>query len=235
MPEMNLKDAIRKVLQEATERLHYRVISDIIASEGLAQNMGATPDKSVASELSRMIMDGEPIKRLGDGYYAWRCPRPAEADREDEEDDADDDKVSIAAYGLYWERDRVEWDVSRLLGRQNRVSTPVDFADQQGVYLLHHMRTVIYVGRTSAQNNGLFGRLRSHTKSDRRSGRWDRFSWFGVRPVDENGVLLAPRCELNTDQLIAILEAVLIETHLPPFNDKSGDLMGELYQQVIIR
>ena len=230
MPRMSLKKAICKVLKDTTEPLHFRVISDIIASEDLWQNMSATPDKSVAGAISEMRKEGESIDRLGRGYYAWRRPRPASSTADaNEDDDADNATVSIAAYGLYWERDKVKWDV----GRQNRAAKTVYFADQQGVYLLHHLRTVIYVGRTSAENNGLFGRLRSHTKSDRRSGRWDRFSWFGVRPVNEDGSLspVPAPSELNTDLLIIILEAVLIETHLPPFNDKSGDLMGELYQQ----
>ena len=195
MPEMSLKEAIRKVLKEATEPLHFRVISDIIASEGLRQNMSATPDKSVAGAISEMRTAGEPINRPSPGYYAWGRPRSTSSTADaDGEDDADNATVSIAAYGLYWERDKVIWDISRgrikMMGHQNRAATKVDFAEQQGVYLLHHMQTVIYVGRTNAENNGLFGRLRSHTKSDRRSGRWDRFSWFGVRPVNEDGSLL---------------------------------------------
>ena len=131
MPEMSLKEAIRKVLKEATEPLYYKVISDIIASEGLKQNMVATANSSVAGTLSTMIRDGEPIDRLGDGYYAWRHPRSTSSTADAAgEDDADNATVSIAAYGLYWERDKVKWDVGRrsggLLGRQNRAATTVD-------------------------------------------------------------------------------------------------------------
>ena len=131
----------------------------------------------------------------------------------------------------------MEWDVSgqkvELFGQQNQAATRVNFADQQGVYLLYQMQMVTYVGRTVAESNGLFYRLKSHVRNPRRSGRWDRFSWFGVRSVSPEGELLSAPPSLSTDLLITILEAVLIETFLPPFNDKSGDLMGELYEQVI--
>lgn len=242
MPEISLQDAVRKVLAEATEPLHYREISDIIAAEGLRQNMGATPDKTVAAALSVMRKSGERIDVPRRGYYV-RGTRSTLSHNvssmvdEDDEEGAGNDAVSIAAYGLYWERSKVEWDARgqkiELLGRQNSAATPVNFADQQGVYLLHQMQTVTYVGRTNAESNGLFGRLQSHIKNARRSGRWDRFSWFGIRPVNENGELSPAPSALTTDSLITILEAVLIETYLPPFNDKSGDLMGELYEQVI--
>lgn len=178
------------------------------------------------------------------GYYligtsSIETSSPASLFAEDEEESvlAGDAEVSVAAYGLYWERDKVEWDVSgqrvELLGQQNQAATPVNFADQQGVYLLHQMQMVTYVGRTVAESNGLSDRLKSHVRNPRRSGRWDRFSWFGVRSVSQEGELLSAPSSLSIDLLITILEAVLIETFLPPFNDKSGDLMGELYEQVI--
>ena len=242
MPEMSLQDAVRKVLRDAGTELHYREIADIIASEGLRENMGATPDKTVAAALSIMRKGGERIEVPRRGYYALASPVPAtvEPAKEviDEEDDIlDEGDVRISAYGLYWERDKVEWDVSgrriELLGRQNRAATPVDFSHQQGVYLLHQMQTVTYVGRTGSDNTGLFARLKSHVINPRRTGRWDRFSWFGFRPVREDGQLGDIPDAVTTDLLITIVEAVLIETYLPSFNDKSGDLMGELYEQVI--
>lgn len=174
MPEMSLQDAVRKVLAEATEPLHYREISDIIAAEGLRDNMGATPDKTVAAALSVMRKNGERIDVPKRGFYtvesqAAASPDIVSAEDEDEGIATDNATVSISAYGLYWERDKVEWDVSgqkiELLGQQNTAATPVNFADQQGVYLLHQMQTVTYVGRTTADNNGLFGRLKSHVKN----------------------------------------------------------------------
>ena len=244
MPEMSLQDAVRLVLRETAEPLHYREIADIIAAERYRESMGATPDKTVAAALSAMRRNGEDYSMPGRrGFYLYAPHSESQFATASSDDLADDDgqtntsQVRIQAYGLYWERDKVEWDTNRgpveLLGRQNRAADPVDFADQQGVYLLHQMQTVTYIGRTAAAQNGLFGRLRDHVRSPRRSGRWDRFSWFGFRPVNEDGTLGSTPQALTTDLLITILEAVLIETYLPSFNDKSGDLMGELYEQVI--
>ena len=240
MPEMSLQDAVRRVLRETAEPLHYREIADIIAAERYRESMGATPDKTVAAALSAMRRNGEDYSLPGRRGFYVSAPLGADQSASaspDDDDPTDDSQVRIQAYGLYWERDKVEWDANRgqveLLGRQNRAADPVDFADQQGVYLLHQMQTVTYVGRTAAAQNGLFGRLRDHVRNPRRSGRWDRFSWFGLRPVNEDGTLGGIPQALTTDLLITILEAVLIETYLPSFNDKSGDLMGELYEQVI--
>ena len=238
MPEkMTLQDAVRKVLTEAQEELHYKEIASIIAAENLVERLGPTPDKSVAATISLMRSTGEEIERPKRAYYKMATP-PVATDEDEDAEVEDNASVRIAAYGLYWERDKVEWDVSgnkiELLGRPYSAQEPVlNFADQQGVYLLHQMQSVTYVGRTTADNNGLFGRLKSHTVNARRSGRWDRFSWFGIRPVSEDGKLLNAAPALTSDLLITILEAVLIETYLPSFNDKSGDMMGQLYEQVL--
>ena len=88
---------------------------------------------------------------------------------------------------MFWQRDLVSWITAkpRLLGRQGVGATDVDFAEQIGIYLLHDRERVIYVGRASDQ---LTLRLRAHT-NDRLGGRWDRFSWFGLLPVTNEGNL----------------------------------------------
>jgi len=54
--------------------------------------------------------------------------------------------------------------------------------------------------------------------------RWDRFSWFGVLPVREDGTLAAaPPEAFNIKNLIATMEALLIEGLEPPQNRKRGD------------
>ncbi len=237
LEKMTLQDAVRKVLTEAQEELHYKEIASIIAAENLVERLGATPDKSVAATISLMRSAGEEIERPKRAYYKIATP-PVVTDADEDAEVEDNASVRIAAYGLYWERDKVEWDVSgnkiELLGRPyGAPGSVVNFADQQGIYLLHQMQSVTYVGRTTAGNNGLFSRLKDHSKNTRRVGRWDRFSWFGIRPVHEDGELLNAPSALTTDLFVTILEAVLIETHLPPFNDKSGDMMGQLYDQVL--
>ena len=64
--------------------------------------------------------------------------------------------------------------------------------------------------------------------------RWDGFSWFGLRDVDDStGVLKSFTGDFSMSDLITILESVLIEALEPPINGRRGDRMGELYQQVI--
>lgn len=244
MSDMTWQDAIRKVLRDAEEPLHYKEIADIIGRESLVTSTGATPSNTVSSRLGSMINEGEKIERVKGkrGYYvlpdvAQRFEKEAEAEEAESqvEDNRDSTQVRISAYGLYWERDKIVWKSSgQILGKEGEAaSIVVNFADQQGVYLLHNMQTVIYVGRTYAKKKGLFTRLRDHVKNPRRLGRWDQFSWFGLRPVNNDGGLEDVPDKLEPDLLITILESVLIETHLPPFNDKGGDLMGDLYEQVI--
>jgi hypothetical protein len=116
---------------------------------------------------------------------------------------------------MYWSREKVLWTSNpKILGRQQPGADPVDFAEQNGVYLLYQSRGVVYVGRTTDQPMGK--RLAQHT-SDRLDGRWDRFSWFEVYPVNENGILQSleqPKFTLET--LIVTMEALLIEGLAPP-------------------
>ena len=242
MPDMYWPDAIRKVLQEAEEPLHYKEIADIIGREEMVKTRGATPENTVIARLSDMLKDGEKIEKVKPGYYVLlNLPKDSKKKRrleevESQEDDRDSTQVRISAYGLYWERDQIIWQGKgsrKILGKQPSATVEVNFADQQGVYLLHDIQTVTYVGRTNAKEKGLFARLKAHVNNPRRVGRWDRFSWFGFRPVSNEGELGCVPNELEKDSLITILESVLIETHLPPFNDKVGDLMGDLYEQVI--
>ncbi len=97
---------------------------------------------------------------------------------------------------------------------------PVDFSDQHGIYLLYDRREVIYVGR--ATDRSLGRRLYEHTL-DRLSSRWDRFSWFGVLPVSDSGVLGQQNETFHSSKLIPALEAILIEALEPRQNRRRGD------------
>lgn len=164
---------------------------------------------------------------------------PNRADPEDEQTQAGapdahhDDAGLITAFGMFWRRDLVDWSVSstavRVLGRQSQDEKVIDFAQQIGVYLLHDGARTIYTGRVSSPRLG--ARLAEHTK-DRVSGRWDRFSWFGLRPVLSTGVLGAAGSNFGTDLVVATMEAILIEGLEPPQNRRQGDGMtGQEYTQ----
>jgi predicted GIY-YIG superfamily endonuclease len=123
----------------------------------------------------------------------------------------------------------VLWKVAPdLFGVQTFGATPVNFDKQIGVYLLHDGREVIYVGQAISQTIG--ERLFQHIK-DRFSGRWDRFSWFGLYSVNEDGTLKIydeTHREISIENIGHTLEAVLIESIEPRQNRKSGNKFSGL-------
>jgi hypothetical protein len=132
---------------------------------------------------------------------------------------------ALRAFGMFWRRDWVIWTgTPRLVGRQGSGASDVNFSDQIGVYLLHDRERVIYVGRAT---DSLYARLKAHT-SDRLSGRWDRFSWFGLRGVKEDGSLEDSTVPWTPEVVIETMEALLIESLEPPLNRKRGDNFSAL-------
>ena len=127
----------------------------------------------------------------------------------------------ITSFGMFWRRNAIEWSAApNLFGMQQIGATPVDFANQRGIYLLYDNREVIYVGRTT--DRALGRRLYEHTK-DRLATRWDRFSWFGLLPVSDKGYLGQLPETHDATKFIPALEAILIEALEPRQNRKRGD------------
>ena len=100
------------------------------------------------------------------------------------------------------------------------LASSVDFGKQKGIYILYDHHTVSYVGR--ATDRPLGKRLYEHTL-DRLSGRWDRFSWFGLLNVTQEGNLRELSLNVSLSATVATLEALLIEALEPPQNRKRGD------------
>lgn len=123
----------------------------------------------------------------------------------------------VTSFGIYWDRE-AEWNTTELYGEHlpdsagKKQTGVVNFANQHAVYLLHHDREIIYVGKTVC----LASRLHEHTASPTLHNRWDRFSWFGFRKVihDESGGGLG-EARLPTDfsvcDLMSVVEGILIE------------------------
>jgi hypothetical protein len=102
---------------------------------------------------------------------------------------------------------------------QNAGAIEVNFAEQIGVYLLHDRDRTIYVGRAT---DTIYARLQAHT-TGRLGGRWDRFSWFGLRGVDQDGKLLDSALSWSNRIVVETMEALLIESIEPPLNRRRGD------------
>ena len=176
--EMSWKDAAKKVLEEAGEPLHYTDITERILDQGLKINFGATPAATVNATINAAIKtEGSAgvFERTGPGEYGLRTWGKPSLKPDD-----DADSGSLEAFGMYWQRNDVYWASNpRLLGRTHPKADRVDLAGQQGVYLLYDQDgAVVYVGQATKQSIGQ--RLAQHTK-DRLRGRWQRFSWFGIR------------------------------------------------------
>lgn len=231
--ELPWEDAILKVLEKADGALHYSEIAERVSSQGLRSQVGANPAANVNAVLSRIVRDGNfPVQRVGKGEYALITPNRNEVASGIEDPDApqDSETGALRAFGMFWQRDQVVWSGKpKLFGRQQIGASVVNFSEQVGVYLLHDRDRAIYVGRAS---DNLFSRLRAHT-SDRLGGRWDRFSWFGLRSVDTDGSLTEPSAAWTHHVVIETLEALLIESLEPPLNRKRGDnFSGVEYLQV---
>ncbi len=218
--------------------MHYTEIADEIIERQLRINIGTTPANTVNAQISISLRDdgvNSPFDRTAKGYYRLKSqqlrptlpsfngePQPSAEVPVSPSEEAKEATGLINALGMHWSREKVLWTYSnpKLLGRQTVGSEPVNFGDQRGVYLLYDRSLVIYVGR--AIDQGIGTRLRQHTV-DRLSSRWDHFSWFGVLPVDANGVLQQGGEHYNRALLIATMEALLIESVEPPQNRRRGD------------
>ncbi len=234
--EKSWKEAIKTVLAESEIPLHYTEISELILSRGYYETDGATPAATVSAQLASSIKhDGEksPFMRVSKGVFALKnspaavivsASTPSFKQKKLEtlaEADVELSDSIIHSFGMYWQRDLVVWRKDpKMYGKQQALSKPVDFGKQKGIYILYDHHTVVYVGRSIDRPLGK--RLFEHTV-DRLGSRWNRFSWFGLLDVTQEGSLREAALNTSLASLIATLEALLIEALEPPQNRKRGD------------
>lgn len=231
--EKSWKEAIKKVLREAATPLRYTEISEQILSRGYYETDGATPAATVNAQISSSIKhDGEksPFVRVGKGTFALKqspsvAISVASVKRKMpellSEIDVETSESIIHSFGMYWQRDLVVWHKDPcMFGKQQALSKAVDFGNQKGIYILYDHHTVVYVGRSIDRPLGK--RLYEHT-IDRLGSRWNRFSWFGLLDVTQEGDLRETSVNASLAMLVATLEALLIEALEPPQNRKRGD------------
>ncbi len=229
--------AIIKVLKEAESPMHYTDITDEIIKKEYRKNVGATPSATVSTYITSDLRQNKdqslfiPIDR---GVYALKATLQSQNDAmiTDREDEKSETTAIINAFGMFWKRDLVNWEHKpiKILGQENIKSKKVDFSSQIAVYLLYDGREVIYVGQTQT----LGQRLSEHL-FDRHRGRWDRFSWFGLKTVSEKGSLedVEENTKFPTKMIINTLEALLIEGLEPRQNRQQGNgFSGKEFLQV---
>lgn len=138
----------------------------------------------------------------------------------------------IANMGLFWEKDKVRWKGNRSVGKGSlsgkwvrEKKDEVDFWEQTGIYALYDADYhLVYVGQAGFGDKSCIGSRLKHHCRDNLAGRWDRFSWFGLRKVTEKNTL-GQKPKNKGGSLINIgnvLEAILIEVAEPPLNRQGG-------------
>lgn len=239
---MSWREAIERVLSEEARPLHYSQISELILARGYYKTDGATPDSTVNAQITGSIKhegDRSPFLKVSRGTFALRSAAPTPVSTPETAValprpntrvlraaqtatlDEDQDESVIRCLGMYWQRDLVVWkNDPRVFGKQQAQSKPVDFGTQRGIYILYDHHTVVYVGRSVDRPLGR--RLYEHTV-DRLGSRWNRFSWFGLLSVTDEGKLEEGPLKVTLPSLIATHEALLIEALEPPQNRKRGD------------
>lgn len=226
------ESAIIKVLENTGEAMIYTAIAEEIANQELRSKLGATPANTVNAIMNRSInekSDESPFVRTGRGIYALRSALEDVPNQRGKQigEDSDTHSGMVRSLGMYWRASEVNWKRNpRLLGQQQAGSDVLDFCTQIGIYLLHDRERVIYVGRSIDRAMGQ--RLFEHTR-DRLNGRWDRFSWFGLKAVSDDGKLeeVEP-INSSVSVLISTMEAILIEAMEPPQNRRRGDQLSAI-------
>lgn len=209
-------NAIEKILTEEKKELHYREIAKIIREKNLipVNTKVKDMDKAVGGALSVDLEDELKSKFIRikgrKGFYTLR--------RYDE----------CNNFGLRWDLDKIDW--KNFSGWEKSKDNCVNFNEQIGIYILYDDRGPIYVGRS--MDDPIIKRLKDHTK-DRHAGKWQKFSWFGLYPVDSNGKIVKINRSIDSNnKIISYLESVLIETLETRQNRKSGDFKGKEFKQI---
>ena len=240
---MKWLDAIIEVLREAEEPMHYVEITEKIIKQGKRTEVGATPANSVAAAISRNL---DIFEKTDAGKYALRSTfdyakwKGEDKTTEKEETASIDTEITkesrktiIKAFGKHWQRDKVDWSKTdpSLWGRQSPKSQFVDFKAMRGIYMLFDNNELIYVG--VAVKESIAKRLKQHTKDKKLCTRWNRFSWFGIDGVNQNGTIRKVNTfSVGIDDVAKAVEAIVIEGAEPLCNKRGGDyLKGREYAQ----
>lgn len=216
-------DAVIRVMSDAGEPLHYKEITRRILSANLKTG-GASPETTVNATIADSIKrdPASPFVRVSQAVYTLRSAR------EDASGKVGSTRSPLAAFGMHWARDQVQWTTKpRLYGRITARADRVNLTDQRGLYLLHDAREVIYAGQAFGQ--GIGSRLSQHT-TDRLAGRWRWFSWFGTCPVGDDGRLGEPLGTASPEQFIDAMESLLIEA-LEPRQNRAAPITASEYLQ----
>lgn len=228
----NLHEAITKVLSTPPQDpMRAGEIWDEIAFNDWWESEAVIPEKGVITELLKGVKAKPPrYERVGWGLYRIHpkyASKKSGAKKREKSQTGNEPRL-IQAFGMFWSRR--EWEENsppKLMGKKPN-GAPFNFCDQRGIYILYDSHKVVYVGLAAKQ--GIGKRLKDHT-TDRHKSRWDRFSWFGIRKLDEGKKRLIDRStreKLPQESIISDLEALLIEVAEPVQQRQRGKGMQNI-------
>lgn len=135
----------------------------------------------------------------------------------------------ILCLGAKWRSEDVYWHSAPVnaqldgVPRKNVTAPVVNFSAQSGIYILYSDHIPIYVGQA---NKTLFARLKTHHLTDDLAGRWNTFTWLGLRRVIGNKKprlsMPGTNFSISTKQLLDHFEAAMIHAFEPPLNGQEG-------------
>jgi hypothetical protein len=148
--------------------------------------------------------------------------------------------------GLFWKLEDIFFGMAgggghkgQLLGKSelHPLPEPVDFAKQIGVYALYADFSLLYVGQVGGgSGNRLLSRLRQHANGDFQ-GRWNRFSWFGLRSVTGKGQLSKENAAFHPSRkkVLNHVEGIILQFAEPSLNSQEGKFGNDLERYTQVR
>ncbi|RPI71466.1 MAG: hypothetical protein EHM38_03830 [Geobacteraceae bacterium] len=232
---MILLDKIIHVLSQDSKPMGYEEIAVELAEQGKIAAFGVMPRKQIRTVIDSAILqegDGCPIVTTYPGEYLMRknaSPAHLQAAKRMDRKLGTDRLGIITCFGHQWLRERVIWKPkTEIFGCQFQKSPRINFADQTGFYVLYSEdRSIEYIDYTGDRNLG--DCLYEHTL-DRLDGRWERFSFFCLKPINDDGTLgpLPVEAKIGDVNVMASMKSILLELAEPRSNRRHYDYFSTL-------
>ena len=191
--QSKLHESVLRVLGQCVEPITSCDITESLIMGNESCDLGAMPLREMHNFLENAIAiegDSCPILKVGPGYILKSNADPdILLDFPEEisiaQKNSGGKSGAVTCYGYSWIREMVYWcSRPKLIGYQ--FLTPVDFSEQIGIYILQSQDgKVKFVGFTADRSLGecLFEHTVDHLEEE-----WCLFSFFGFRPVANNGI-----------------------------------------------
>jgi len=221
----DLHQHVLRVLSKFNEPITIEEITAELVMGDQSCDLGAMPLRAVHDCMEDAISAGGdncPILKVAPDYdlagYILKdkdpdilldCPPGKTAAQENSEGRPG----AVTCYGYGWEREKVYWCPSpKLLGYQ--YLTSVNFCEQVAIYMLHKENgKVQFVGCATDRNLGQS--LYEHT-IDELEQDWSMFSFFGFRPVADDGTLGRPPENVKMLDVLHSMVKIIKEVDKPP-------------------